>query len=249
MAENPILNVLMNRASVRAYTDEMPSDEIIETIVRAGARAPFAMQMFSVIVRRAKNQPWGAPVGFLVCADIHRLSRIAKKRGWTVETNDLKLLLFAIQDAAYAAQNMVIAAEGLGLGSCYMGAPMGQAPKLVEECNLPPKVFPLVLLVAGYPAEKPEPRARFPLDFTMFSETYPDLTDEQVEEAMRTMDEGFLDAGYYAKGKLKLPVPEGREDRFTFEDYSWTEHICRKLQWSPEPEGMMESLRACGFEV
>ena len=144
MPADPTLDVLMNRASVRAYTGEVPSDEVIETIVRAGVQAPFAMQMFSVIVRREGKLPWGAPVGFLVCANVHRLSRIANRRGWTVETNDLTLLLFAVQDAAYAAQNMVTAAEALGLGSCFIGAPMGQAPRLVEECHLPPKVFPLL---------------------------------------------------------------------------------------------------------
>ncbi len=246
---NETLTAMMNRASVRSFTDEVPDEATVEAILRAGAQAPFALQMFSVIVKRGGTLPWGAPLGFLICADVHRISRIAAKRGWGVETNDLELLLFAIQDAAYAAQNMVIAVESLGLGSCYIGSPIHQSARLVEECRLPPKVFPLVLLVAGHPAETPEPRARYPLSFTAFEETYPDLTDEDVDEAMRAMDEGFLAAGYYRKGKLKLPVPEGREDPFTFDDYSWTEHISRKLQWSPDSSKLRENLAACGFVV
>ncbi len=246
---NETISTMMNRASVRSYTDEMPDEATIDAILRAGAQAPFAMQMFSVVVKRGGKLPWGAPLGLLICADVHRLSRIAEKRGWSVETNDLELLLFAIQDAAYAAQNCVIAAESLGLGSCFIGAPIHQAARLVEECRFPPKVFPLVLLVMGHPAESPEPRARYPLAFTAFEETYPDLSDEDIDEAMRTMDEGFLAAGYYREGKLKLPVPEGREDPFTFDDYSWTEHISRKLQWSPDATGLRENLEACGFRV
>jgi hypothetical protein len=139
--------------------------------------------------------------------------------------------------------------EKCGPGSCFIGAPIRQAARLVTECLLPPKVFPLVLLVVGRPAGRPAPRSRYPLAFTMFEETYPDLDDADVDAAMRAMDEGFLAAGYYRDKKLKLAVPEGREDPFTFDDYSWTEHISRKLQWSPDPERMRESLRACGFEV
>jgi len=45
------------------------------------------------------------------------------RRDWKLATNDLSILFFGIQDAALMAENMVIAAESLGLGSCFLGGP------------------------------------------------------------------------------------------------------------------------------
>lgn len=249
MPNQAILETLMARASTRAYTDQMPSEETIATIVRAGQQAPFAMQLCSVILEREGKHPWGAPLAFLICVDLHRMRRIARKRGWEIVANDLYLLLFGLQDAAYMAQNMVIAAEALDLGSCFIGSPPLQAARLAEKHKLPEKVFPMVRLVVGYPAESKRPRPRYPLSVTLFEGAYPQLTDEQIDEAMDVMDAGFLAEDYYRALGAKLDVPEGRPDPFTYQDYSWTEHISRKLQWSPRPDELLRNLRACGFEI
>jgi nitroreductase len=217
--------------------------------VRAGQQAPFAMQLCSVILQREGAIPFAAPLQFIICADAHRMQLILKRRGWELSTNDLTLLIFAIQDAAYMAQNMVIAAQSLGLGSCYIGSAPMMAERIIAECHLPPKVFPLVVLVMGYPDGETPTRPRYPLDFTLFEGRYPQLTDDQVTRAMRAMDEGYLAEDYYRKANFKVPVEDGREDPFTFDTYSWTEHICRKLQWDPSADGMRENLRRCGFEI
>ncbi len=249
MPSNPVIDALMSRASVRSYKRDVPADDVIATIVRAGQQAPFAMQLCSVILQREGRIPYAAPLQFIICADAHRMQLILERRGWKLSMNDLTLLIFAIQDAAYVAQNMVIAAQALGLGSCYIGAAPMLAEQIIAECGLPPKVFPLVMLVMGYPDGAPPTRPRYPLDFTLFEGRYPKLTDEQVARAMREMDEGYLAQDYYRKADYMVPIEDGREERFTFDTYSWTEHICRKLQWDPSADGMRESLRRCGFEI
>ncbi|MHC4473168.1 MAG: nitroreductase family protein [Planctomycetota bacterium] len=247
MIRNDTIDLMMNRKSVRAYTDEVPSDEVIETVVRAGQQAPFAMQMCSVILEREGGLPWGAPICFVILADVHRIQTIAERRGWELRTNDVSLLLLAIQDAAYMAQNMVIAAESLGLGSCFIGDAPARAAELAERLRLPPKVFPLVRLVMGYPDEEKPPRPRYPLSFSLFEGAYPELGDEEIEEAMRVMDEGFLAQDYYRAGRLMLKTD--REETCTFDDYSWTEHISRKLSWSPSPGKILAGLSRCGFDL
>lgn len=249
MITNPVIETIMKRASVRSYRNDIPAKEVIETVVRAGQQAPFAMQLCSTVVQRGGKFAWGAPLNFLIFADAHRMGLILEKRGWTQRINDLTLLLFAMQDAAYMAQNMVIAAESLGLGSCYIGAAPLIAKKLRDECKLPDKVFPLVGLVMGYPAEETPTRPRYPLPFSMFDETYPEFTDEQVEEAMKTMDDGYLAQDYYKAGGRMIPLEEGREETFTYDDYSWTEHISRKMQWYPSGDKLRENLLACGFDI
>ena len=175
MLTNPVIESMLNRKSVRKYTDQQPTDEVIETVVRAGQQAPFAAQLCSVLLSR-KKAPFGAPLWFTFCVDMHRMELIMAKRGWTVAANDLSLLLLAIQDVALMAENMVIAAESLGMGSCFLGMTPYRANRIQEKYHLPKRVFPLVELVMGYPAEELPPRPRYPLAFTLFEDRYPEFT-------------------------------------------------------------------------
>ena len=250
MIHNPTIDAMLNRRSVRRYKPEQPSDEVVETIVRAGQQAPFASQLYSILLRRKQKGPFGAPLYFTICADLYKLERFMAMRGWKVVTNDLSLLLFAVQDAAYAAENMVVAAESLGLGSCYLGAAPYQAEKIAQRFNLPPRVFPIVHLVMGYPDEDCPPRPRYPLWFSLMEDEYPQFSDEQVAEAMQVMDQGYLDQDYYARGKNMIELDVEREETYTYETYSWTEHISRKWgQWYASPEELLQQLLSRGIDI
>jgi len=250
MVDNPIIETMLNRKSIRKYTDEAPSDEVIQTIVRAGQQAPFAAQLYSVLLTRKGKLPFGAPLLFTICVDCHKLELFMARRNWPVVTNDLSSLLLGIQDAALMAENMVIAAESLGLGSCFLGNAPYRAESIIEKYKLPPRVFPLVQLTMGYPAEDPPPRPRYPLEFTLFEDQYPEFTEEQLTEAMAAMDKGCLAQDYYRRANAMIPLRGGREETFTFDNYSWTEHISRKWgQRFPLPEKLLEQLKKCGFHI
>jgi FMN reductase (NADPH) len=250
MKSNSIIESMMNRKSIRKYTDEMPSDEVIHTVVCAGQQAPFASQLCSVLLSRKKGVPFGAPLLFTICVDLHRMELIMRKRGWQTVTNDLSMLFFGIQDATLMAENMVNAAESLGMGSCFLGAAPYNADKIARKYKLPARVFPLVQLVMGYPAENPPTRPRYPLSFTLFEDEYPKLSDDEVDQAMKQMDDGYLAQNYYRKGKIMIRLEGGREENFTYDDYSWTEHISRKWgQWYESPEELLGQLSKRGFEV
>jgi nitroreductase len=248
--DNPVIQTLMEHRSVRKYKPDPVPDDVLETVVRAGQQAPFASQLYSVLLSRKKKGPFGAPLWFTICVDLYRLERFMKIRGWDVVTNDLSLLFFAIQDASLMAENMVIAGRALGLGSCFLGAAPYQADRIAKEFKLPPRVFPLVQLVMGYPAEDYPTRPRWPLWFTLFEDKYPEFTDEQVAEAMKVMDDGYLAQGYYAKQKAKIRLESGKKETYTYDNYSWTEHISRKWgQWYESPEELLEQLKKRGFEI
>jgi hypothetical protein len=173
-----------------------------------------------------------------------------KIRGWDVVTNDVTMLLFGLQDAAYAAENMVIAAESLGMGSCYLGVMPERVGPIVKQFKLPKRVFPLVELVMEYPDEEFPPRPRYPMPFVLFEEKYPEFTDEQVKDAMQVMDDGFLSQGYYVKQKAKIRLISKKKDTFTYENYFWTEHISRKWgQWFSSPNKMLKALTDQGFDL
>ena len=251
MKKNLVIQTMLEHKSIRKYTDETPSDEVVEAIVRAGQQAPFASQAYSVLLsRRRERNPFKAPLLFTICVDYHKFELIMAKRKWKPITNDLTLLFFGIQDATYMAENMVVAARSLGLGSCFLGSAMFRAEKIAEEYSLPKRVFPLVQLAMGYPAEEPSPRPRYPTEFILFEDKYPQLSEETVSKAMKQMDEGYLAQDYYRKMNAKIPLEGDRKETFTYADYSWTEHICRKWgQWYPEPKELLEQLEKRGFYI
>ncbi len=251
MIHNPVIDTMLQRKSIRQYKPEMPSEEVIETIVRAGQQAPFAYQLCSLLLSRDREtNDFNAPLLFTVCVDSHRFELIMQKRGWEIVSNDLSLMVLGIQDAALMAENMVIAAESLGLGSCFLGAWPYYAKDLIERYKLPPRVFPLVGLAMGYPASNPPVRPRYPLDFCLFEGEYPQFSDEQIEAAMQTMDEGYLAQDYYRKANYMVDLEGKREETFTFDNYSWTEHISRKLGvWAKSPRSILSAFRRSGFKI
>ncbi len=251
MERNPVIEGMLRRKSIRAFSGEEPAREVVDAVVRAGQQAPFAAQLGSLLLKRDREaNPFGAPLLFTVCVDVHRMERVMAVRRWRRVMCDLATLLLGIQDAAYMAQNMVQAAESLGMGSCYLGAAPYDAARIVEEYALPLRVFPLVQLAMGYPAEDPAVRPRYPIEFSLFEDRYPELDEAAVERAMAVMDDGYLAQDYYRSRNAKIPLGEGREETFGYDDYSWTEHISRKLgQWSEDPAGLLRAFESCGFRL
>ncbi len=84
----------------------------------------------------------------------------------------------------------------------------------------------------GYPAEDPPPRPRYPIEFSLFEDRHPELDEASIERAMAVMDEGYLVQDYHRSRNAKIALRERRQETFTYDDYSWSEHISRKLgQW------------------
>jgi len=251
MSSNPVIDAIMRRKSVRHYTSQQPTDETLHTIVKAGQQAPFAAQLGSLLLKRdLKKNPFKAPLLFTICVDVHRMDAVMAARGWRRCMSDVGILLLGVHDAAYMAENMVLAAESLGLGSCYLGAAPMMADRIIKEYDLPAKVFPLVQLAMGYPSEGQPPRPRYPLAFTLFEDRYPRFRSDQVAEAMAVMDEGYLAQDYYRNLNAMIPLSDGQEESFSFDDYSWTEHISRKVgQWGHDPQELLTQLAVCGFNL
>ncbi len=251
MKSNPVIECLLDHKSIRAYTDEDPTDEVIETMVRAAQQAPFAAQSYSFLLSRNRSKnPFKAPLLFTVCVDLYKFERIMEIRGWERRTNDLNSIWMAVQDASYAAQNLIIAGRSLGLGSCLLGAAPSHADRIAEQYELPERVFPMVQLAMGYPGEAPPCRPRYPLGYTLFEDKYTHFTDDQVREAMKVMDEGYLAQDYYSSKKAMIGLTVDREETYDFDTYSWTEHICRKMgQRSPDPGPMKKQLKQRGFDL
>ncbi|CAD5249471.1 NADPH-dependent oxidoreductase [Bosea sp. 62] len=165
---NEVIGQILAHRSVRSYKPDPLPDGTIETLVAAGQSAASSsnLQAWSVVAvsdpaRKARlaevtgNQKHilQAPTLLVFLADLNRLGALGAAREHAVEALDyIETLFVAIIDAALAAQNAVLAAESLGLGTVYIGALRNDPERVANELGLPPKVFPVFGLCVGYPA-------------------------------------------------------------------------------------------------
>lgn len=109
------------------------------------------------------------------CADVRRWWRAFRAAGANPRDPGVGDLMLAVTDATIAAQNAVVAAESLGIGSCYIGDVLVRAEKHRELLALPDHVVPCCMLVLGHPTDqqlaRPKPR-RF------------DLSDDELRDAL-----------------------------------------------------------------
>jgi nitroreductase len=159
---NNTLEIIHQRKSVRNYTDQKVEKEKLETLVKAGMAAPTAVN----------KQPWA----FVVIDDKDVLNQLgdalpyakmAKKAGGAIIVcGDLSKALegweqeFWIQDCSAATQNILLAAESMGLGAVWTAAypAKDRMKSVIDILNLPEHIIPLNVIPIGYPKgiEKPK---------------------------------------------------------------------------------------------
>ncbi|MCR4433959.1 MAG: nitroreductase family protein [Caldiserica bacterium] len=156
-----LFEAIKTRRSIRAFSNEPISQEILSELVNAGVWAPSAgnMQAWRFIIITDSNQIekiknlspgiFGKPKAVIaVCSDFDEAT---KKSGLQGER-------FAIIDASMAAENILLAAHDKGLGACVIGSFHELA--LQRLLNLPPNIKPILLIILGFPAETPKPPKR-----------------------------------------------------------------------------------------
>lgn len=256
----PALDAILRRATVRSYLEEDVSDEILETLAKCAQQAPFTGQMYAFIYTRDKDKKEAlsrylgrqiakAPVFILFCLDFRKLEKFIAYKGRENSSGDVQMLFLGIQDVAYAAGNMVTAAEAMGLGTCFFGAAPMLAPVLTEMFKLPERVYPVVGMTLGYPAVKPGPRPRIPSSCVLFKDEYHDLDEDEIAGAMSVMDAGLIREGYYRNLGAKIPKPEAGEDAVDYDSYGWSEHISRKYARQAASKRMSDLLREKGIII
>jgi nitroreductase len=247
---NPVLEVLHAHKSVRRYLPDPVSPDTIRLLVSAAQSAATSsnLQVWSAIevrdpARRARLAAIAggqahieqAPVLLVWTADFARLRQLADDHGAPLEGADyLESSYVGFVDAALAAQNAVVAAESLGLGTVYIGALRNDPEAVAAELNLPDHVFAVFGLVVGHPdpAEGTRVKPRLPQAAVLHHETY-DLSvqREPVAEYEQRIGEIYTDQG--------LP-------------FSWTERTLARLASAASLNGrhrLRESLAARGFRL
>lgn len=191
-----MMNTLNNRRTIRKYTDQPISDELLNELLEAAGRASTMgnMQLYSVIVTRADamkeklaplhfNQPMvkQAPVVLTICADFNRVNRWCEQRDAEPGYDNFMSFFNAAMDALLFAQTFCVAAESKGLGICYLGTTTYNPDKIIDVLNIPRHVIPLTTITLGYPADQPAQPDRLPIASFVHRETYQDYTPEDID--------------------------------------------------------------------
>ncbi|BES64171.1 nitroreductase family protein [Gottschalkiaceae bacterium SANA] len=202
---NPILQAIEKRQSLRNFGGPLVTDEEREAILHAALRAPTAgnMMMYSIVQIRSKetlktlaetcdHQPFigKASFGLLFLADLQKwhdyFCSVGLEKDFTAKELEPKAsdLYLGLNDAIIAAQTAVIAAESLGVGSCYIGDIVENKEIHQEMFSLPRWVFPAAFLVFGKaPEGASRPMTpRFDEKYVVFDESYQVLEADDFSE-------------------------------------------------------------------
>lgn len=245
---NEIMQSLYDRKSVRAFEDRPVPGEMKEAILAAAAQAPTAgcQQLYTILditdqtlkedlAETCDHQPFiaQAPVVLVFCADCLRWYDAYRAAGLSPRRPGPGDLMLSVTDAAIAAQNAVVAAQSLGLGSCYIGDIMERYEDQRRLLQLPPWVFPACMLVLGWPTRQQKERKkpeRFDPAYIVHENGYRRLD----EAALRTM---FRDrcGGQTFEGFLSAFCQRKYESDFSREMSRSVGEYLQDLERVPEP--------------
>ena len=200
---NNTLKLLNARCSTRVYAPTPITDAEKRAILHSTMRAPTAgnMMMYSIIevtdqsikdrlADTCDDQPFIAKAPWVLVfvadmqkwTDLFAYSHVEEVQG--VEhrpTPGMGDLMMACSDALIAAQNAVVAAESLGIGSCYIGDVLEQAEVHAEMFDLPAHTMPVAMLCFGHAAASRPPAPRYETN-VVHENRYRRMTEAELGE-------------------------------------------------------------------
>ena len=193
-----LLDVILKRRSIRKFDKnrDIP-EEISKLILEAGINAPSAgnIQPRTFIIIKdetVKAQLYelcekqrfmlDAPLWIVICVDLHRHLKASELSGVKYNFTGILPYTFAVLDAALSLENMVLAAEALGLGSVIIGSIIEHPEKAKQILKLPKHCLAISILCVGYPAESPPKRKKWDYDVIVCKDHYREITKEDVEK-------------------------------------------------------------------
>ncbi len=153
-----VLDNIFARKSVRKFTSEPVSEKQVETLLKAAMAAPSALNL----------QPWR----FVVVTDKETLASMAEKMPYArLDTAPLAIVIcgdtsvsdkFWEHDCSAATENLLLAAEAMGLGAVWTAASDGERTAIVREAlGLPSYIHPLCVVPVGHPDGDFQPKDKW----------------------------------------------------------------------------------------
>ena len=188
MSTSPVIEVQQHHVTIRNFTDQPIPDEMLQSILEAGRRAPTSsnMQTYSIMVVRnqevkkqlavlAGNQKHveTCAVFLAFCADIHRLEAACAMHEVKL-AKSLETTLVSTVDAALVGMSVQTAVESLGLGAVMIGGMRNHPAQVAELLGFPPGVYVVFGMCVGWPdqAQIPAQKPRLPAELVIHYEQF-----------------------------------------------------------------------------
>lgn len=210
----PVLKLLRSHRSIRKFTEQPIEDRLLKDLITAGQSAATSSNLQGTSVIRVRNPKTRRAMAelaggqayveeaaeFLVfCADLNRSGWCCEQSGKTMADRMTEHFIMVTVDVALFAQNVVIAAESEGLGTCYIGGLRNDPQQVSELLELPENVYPVFGLCLGYPNQNPECKPRLPLDAVLMEEHY-----QPVNKALMIQYDNTMRAYYQRRTRGKI---------------------------------------------
>ena len=170
--ENEVINNIMARRSVRKYLDKPVEHEKLEVVVRAGINAPSGMNRQPWIIRVVENQQLIADVNEVFMKENpEQVKRDPNFKNMFRNAPNLICVCTpangnGVLDAGLLGENMMLAAQSLGLGTCCLGGPVRfllsneKCKFFLDRLDIPDGYKLNYIVAIGYPDEQPEAKPR-----------------------------------------------------------------------------------------
>ena len=172
MEVNPVLSSIMARRSVRKYLDKPVEHEKLQAVVRCGINAPSGMNSQPWIVRVVEDQKLIADVTEVYKkANAEQVKRDKDFKNMFRNAPNLICVCTPAKgggelDAGLLGENMMLAAQAMGLGTCCLGGPVrfllsnADAKFFIDRLDIPADYRLNYIIAIGYPDEQPEAKPR-----------------------------------------------------------------------------------------
>jgi FMN reductase (NADPH) len=204
-----LYDLMMKRRSARNFADKEIPEKVIKRLLDVVTNAPSGgnIQPLSVILvqeagarkelaKMVGDQPWVqfAPLSMIFCIDFHRIKKWASIFDVDYQGEKATLsFLIAYADLMCAAQNVVILAESLGLGSVYIGTILDVIDDARRYFSMPEYVLPMMVLSVGYPKTVPKNIPKLKREVIAHREKYRTLSDDEIKRAFEDKYGSFDD--------------------------------------------------------
>lgn len=170
--DNPVVNTIMARRSIRKYQDRPVDRAQMDTILRCGLNAPNGMNRQDWAVRVVDNPEFLNGITSLYLEKMgERGVRMASEPGWRNMFRNAPTVVFVAApeggelNVGLLGENMMLAAWSMGIGSCCLGGPIAfmrdeAAAPYVERLKLPEGYRLVYAIAMGYADESPEAKPR-----------------------------------------------------------------------------------------
>ena len=252
---DPAVERLLAHRTQRLYTDEPVPEAVLDTLLAAALSAASKSDLQQVSLIRIADRairarigalipsmPWivQAPEFFIVCGDNRRIRRVCELRGLAYANDTMDAVLNATIDAAIAMQQMVCAAEIMGLGCCHISHVRDHVETIADMLEIPDHVFPIAGLCIGWPAREGFVSVRLAPSATVHVDRYDDS---------RLQDE--ID-GYDRRRDARYSIPPEKykhANRFGVPAlYGWSEDKARQMALE-DGRTMRAYLEKAGFAL